>query len=160
MADVLIRKATTADAGEISDVLIRSIIELCAADHLGNPKLIEGWIADKSPAEVTERITSGAQMHVSLLGDRIGAVGCYNSEGLIQLLYVAPEAQGTGHSTALLQLMETEMRVAGIETARLVSSKTAQDYYLKQGWQIEGERVVCYTSDGQPMRKQLIPAQN
>ena len=60
------------------------------------------------------------------------------------------------YEVAQLPCAEHEMRDAGIEAARLVSSKTAQDYYLKQGWEIDGERVVCYTTDGQPMRKQLI----
>ena len=160
MADVLIRKATTADAGEISGVLIRSITELCTADHQDDPDLIEGWLANKSPDHIREWIEAGAQMQVSQFGDAIGAVGCFSNEGMIQLLYVAPEARGQGHSSALLSQMEQELRELGVETANLVSSKTAQDYYLKQGWQIEGERVACYTTDGQPMRKQLIPTQN
>lgn len=157
MADVLIREARPADAAEISDVLIRSITQLCAADHLDDPKLIEGWVANKSPEDVLNWIKSGAQMRVSLVDDLIGAVGCYTDDGMVQLLYVSPETRGQGHSSALLERMEREMRDAGIEAACLVSSKTAQDYYLKQGWEIDGERVVCYTTDGQPMRKQLNP---
>lgn len=156
MADVLIREARPADAVEISDVLIRSITQLCAADHLDDPKLIEGWVANKSPEDVLNWIKSGAQMRLSLVGDLIGGVGCYTNDGMVQLLYVSPETRGQGHSSALLKCMENEMRDTGIEAARLVSSKTAQDYYLKQGWEIDGERVVCYTTDGQPMRKQLI----
>lgn len=156
MAEVLIREARPADAIEISDVLIRSITMLCAEDHMDDPKLIEDWVANKSPEDILSWIKSGAQMRVSLAGDLIAAVGCYTDDGMVQLLYVSPESRGRGHSSALLKHMEHEMRNAGIEAARLVSSKTAQDYYLKQGWEIDGERVVCYSTDGQPMRKQLI----
>lgn len=151
-----IRDATLKDANDISDVLIRSITELCAADHLNDPELIKGWIENKSPDHIHQWITDGAQIRLSLTENSIGAVGCYSADGMVQLLYVAPEARGQGHSSALLKQMEREMQDAGIEAARLVSSKTAQDYYLKQGWEVDGERVVCYTTDGQPMRKQLI----
>lgn len=157
MTDPVLRKATPSDAAEISEVLIRSITELCVADHLDDPKLIEGWVANKSPEHILQWIKDGARMRVSLAGDLIGAVGCYSDDGMIQLLYVSPEARGQGHSSALLNLMENEMRDAGIEVARLVSSKTAQDYYQRQGWEIDGDRVACYTTDGQPMRKQLSP---
>lgn len=151
-----IRQATLEDANEISNVLIRSITELCAADHLDDPELIKGWIENKSPEHICQWLKEGAHMRLSLANEGIGAVGCYSTDGMIQLLYVAPEARGQGHSSALLQHMENEMRDKGVDAARLVSSKTAQDYYLKQGWEIDGERVVCYTTDGQPMRKQLI----
>lgn len=157
MSNLVIRDATIADAEEISSLLIRSITDLCGEDHLDDPKLIEGWVANKTPDHVREWIENGAQMRVSEAGDRIGAVGCYTDDGMIQLLYVSPEARGQGHSSAILKIMEDEMRASGIQAARLVSSKTAQAYYTKQGWDIDGARVVCYTTDGQPMYKRLNP---
>jgi len=153
-----IRKAKIEDANEISNLLIRSITDLCAADHQNDPRHVAGWTENKTPTDIVNWLDNDASLCLSLSQEQIAAVGCYTSDGMIQLLYVAPEAQGQGHSSALLQHMETEMRLAGIQTARLVSSKTAQDFYSAKGWTIEGTPVVCYTTAGQPMQKQLIPS--
>jgi len=158
MHEFIIRPARPEDAQAISDVLKRSITALCAADHLDDPDLIEGWIADKTPEEIGGRIIAGTQMFVTESAGQIGAVGEFQSKGHIDLLYVAPEAQGQGHSRALLADMENRLRDCGAQVARLVSSKTAQSFYLKRGWEIEGTPVVCYTTDGQPMRKVLVPS--
>lgn len=157
MCPFINRHATAADAAEISDVLIRSITELCASDHLNDPDLIAGWVANKSPSEILDWIKQGAQFRLRISGHSIAAVGCFSSDGKIQLLYVAPENRGQGHSSELLACMEAELANAGVLIARLVSSKTAEAYYLSRGWEIDGDRVVCYTTDGQPMRKTLSP---
>ncbi len=155
MSETTIRNATANDAEAISDVLIRSITALCAADHQDNPDLINGWIANKTPTHIREWLTGDLVLLVSEAEGRPGAVGGFLPDGTVSLLYVAPEARGQGHSGALLNAMEQRLMRQGISTARLVSTKTAQGFYESRGWSVEGSRVACYTTDGQPMCKVL-----
>ncbi|SHH34436.1 GNAT family N-acetyltransferase [Cognatishimia maritima] len=157
MSAPIIRDATATDAEAISDVLVRSITELCSADHKNEPALLEGWLANKSPQHIRDMINAGAHMRVGVASGEIQSVGCYSSDGQIQLLYVAPEARGKGQSTALLESKEMELQAAGHSGISLVSSRTAESFYLARGWQLDGDRVACYSSDGQPMRKTLTP---
>lgn len=154
---LVVRSAQLADADAISDVLIRSITELCTADHGDRPADIADWTGNKSPDDIRAWINAGNALLVSVEGGAIGAVGQFNAEGLIQLLYVCPDMRGKGHSAALLSEMEKQISAKGLTEARLVSTKTAEGFYTKQGWHIDGARVACYRGDGQPMRKPLLP---
>lgn len=160
MADLTIRKAILSDADRMSDVLIRSITELCVADHKNNRADIDSWIENKTPDHLREWINQGSSLYVSLADEEIGCVGCFTDDGMIRLLYVAPEARGQGHSAALLKAMETALAEAGHTSARLVSSRTAQRFYERHGWSITGIPVKCHTTDGQPMQKVLFPTKD
>ncbi len=43
---IRIRSAGPTDAAAVSRVTIRSIRELCEADHGGDPQTVAGWVAD------------------------------------------------------------------------------------------------------------------
>ena len=47
-----IREANAEDTEEACQVLRRSIIELCAADHRNDPTLLTAWLSNKTPANV------------------------------------------------------------------------------------------------------------
>lgn len=152
---LLIRAARPSDAAEISDVLIRSITELCWADHGGRPANIADWTDTKTPDHIAGWIAAGHALFVTEENGCIGAVGQFNAKGLIQLLYVSPDARGMGHSAALLADMEKRIVDNGLTEARLVSTKTAQVFYENNGWQADGPTEPCHRGDGQPMRKRL-----
>ena len=147
-----IRKAVPSDVERLSEVMISSIRDLCAADHLNDPAAIADWCANKSPETVRDWIEDGPGLTVSLNGATIAAVGGNSTEGAVRLLYVAPEFQTRGHGGALLRHMEDAMRKLGVRTSWLASSATAHAFYLSQGWNDDGP---CHPTKGQPMRKRL-----
>ncbi|MGH1466156.1 MAG: GNAT family N-acetyltransferase [Cognatishimia sp.] len=153
----MIRHAVEADARDISEVLIRSITHLCSADHKNATEAVTNWTAQKTPYDVVSWMHSGTLLRVSESEGRIAAIGGFLATGKILLLYVDPMFQGAGHSSALLASMEREIASMGIQQAQLVSSRTAQAFYQQKGWQPDGPEVACYSTDGQPMKKQLIP---
>ena len=53
-----IRKALLEDALQACDVIRRSIIELCQADHGNDPAILEKWLANKTPDNVRAWIAS------------------------------------------------------------------------------------------------------
>ncbi|MEQ8290800.1 MAG: GNAT family N-acetyltransferase [Roseovarius sp.] len=154
-----VRAARPEDAAEISAVLIASIRELCAPDHEGDAAAIEAWTANKTPEQVAVWLEGAHGVRVAVEEGEIVAVGAISGSvsggGEVLLLYVAPEHRGKGHSAALLQAMEAELREAGHVEATLVSTKTAHGFYLRHGWRNDGPEVDCFRTRGQPMRKAL-----
>ncbi len=50
------RPAVISEAEEACAVIRRSIIELCGADHDGNPATLDRWLANKTPDQVRQWI--------------------------------------------------------------------------------------------------------
>ncbi|WP_209598117.1 hypothetical protein [Ruegeria sp. HKCCSP351] len=59
---VTLRRATVFDVFDISRVLIRSITQLCGADHQGDPQAIAQWTDNKDPATIRGWIKPGSQI--------------------------------------------------------------------------------------------------
>ena len=49
---ITVRRAAEADIPAMSEVLTRSITELCALDHKHDPAAIAAWTANKTPEGV------------------------------------------------------------------------------------------------------------
>src|SRR5690349_17717078 len=99
-----IRDALAQDADAACDVLRRSIVELCVADHRNESAILEAWLANKQPAIVASWIARpDNSVLVAEQDGMIVAVGSVTNGGEIQLNYVAPEARFRGVSRALLE---------------------------------------------------------
>ncbi len=152
-----LRRATVFDVFDISRVLISSIRDLCQADHLNDPKKLEQWAANKDPASVRGWIESGAVLWVATQGDELTAVGGLREGGEISLLYVDSGQSGRGYGSALLRLLENELRAQGCPEARLQATKTAHGFYCRQGWLDDGAPTDWHGIPQFPMRKSLHP---
>jgi GNAT superfamily N-acetyltransferase len=154
---ILVRRAAVGDIPAMSEVLIRSITELCTLDHGNDPEAVAAWTANKTPEGVRRMLANpDAQMFVAVRNGVIAAVGCIQGGSEIGLNYVHPEHRFQGVSRALLATLEETIRAAGFSAARLEATKTAQAFYRASGWQDDGE----FHSGGRlvgawPMRKVL-----
>ena len=130
-----IRRAVKSDAAAACEVVRRSIIELCAADHRGDRETLAKWLKNKTAAHFEDWIASDRS--VALVAERAEAivgVGLMNLSGAIHLLYVSPDARFSGVSKALLAALEEEAAAAGISDIRLESTVTAQRFYANAGY--------------------------
>lgn len=155
---IAVRRATVFDVFDISRVLIRSIRDLCRADHLDNPENLSRWSANKDPASVRNWIDSGAILWVATQVGVVTAVGGLSGEGEISLLYVDPDHAGRGLGTALLHRLEEELQTRGVSEAHLHATKTAHSFYLAHGWHDVGDPTEWHGIPQFPMRKSLHPA--
>lgn len=138
----------------MSNVLIRSITQLCRAGHQNDPQAIAEWTANKNPASIRDWIRSGARLWLAENAGQVAAVGGLG-EAEITLLYIDPDHVGCGIGAALLHRLEQELATAGHTEARLEATRTAQDFYWRHGWQATGQcgargEVSCFA-----MRKSL-----
>jgi GNAT superfamily N-acetyltransferase len=152
-----IRGATPDDAPAACEVLRRSIIELCAADHDNDPMILERWLANKTPEIVLSWISNPANtMLVAVEDDAILAVGLVRGAGEIELNYVSPDARFRGISRALLAALEARARERGASRCALISTETARRFYISAGYLEEGAPIGKFGTKGSyPMSKTL-----
>lgn len=155
---MLIRPATTADAGAACIVLRRSIAELCLADHRGDPAILHAWLANKTP-ETVAAWSADATRRVALAVDDAGSVlgvGMAGPAGTIELNYVSPDARFRGVSRAIVRDLEGWLRSRGHARCTLVSTATARAFYAALGYRDDGPpRATFGVSTSQPMARAL-----
>lgn len=128
-----IRPARADDAEAACDVLRRSIIELCEADHGNDEVLLARWLANKTPAIVAGWI-AGSHVFVAEEDRRLVGVVALTDSGHITLNYVAPEARFRGVSKALMGEVEAKAAQLGCRACTLESTKTARRFYEAAGY--------------------------
>lgn len=130
-----IRRATRNDAAEACDVIRRSIIELCVADHRSDPEAIAKWLANKTPGTVSSWIDHpNSRVLVATAGDKIIGVGAITRSGEITLNYILPSARFQGVSKALLRHLEAAALEFGQSTCALTTTATASRFYRSAGY--------------------------
>jgi GNAT superfamily N-acetyltransferase len=154
---VEIRDAKPDDADAACDVLIRSISELCGADHGNDPAILNRWLSNKKPEIVASWATQpGNSLLVAVEGDAMLAVGSVTDAGEITMNYVTPEARFRGVSRALLKALENRAAERGNTRCTLTSTETAHRFYLSGGYVDDGPALGKFgTASGYPMSKRL-----
>ena len=147
---MLVRCARDGDEGPASDLVRRSVTELCVAEYRGDAQVLARWLADKTPGDFRRRIGSADKsVCVAVRGDgRLAAVGMVAWRGEILLNYVAPEARFLGASKALVAHMEGHLRARGVERVTLFSGHVARRFYRSLGYQEVGRRESRYGTLG------------
>jgi GNAT superfamily N-acetyltransferase len=138
-------------------VLRASIAELCAADHHNDPEIIRRWLASKTPENLAAWIADpDASVLLAVEGDVVLAVGAVRNDGEITLNYVSPAARFRGASSALLAALEARAKERGNTHCKLLSTETAQRFYLNRGYVGRGEPQHKFgTGSSYQMSKQI-----
>ncbi len=151
-----IRKAEPGEGQAIVALHARTVREINSRDY--TPEEIDVWLARKSPKKEEARIGAG-EVYVSL-GDGGALLGFGSRTGdRIAALYVAPECQGQGVGSMLLEQLERDAIAEGIEVLELNSTLTAAGFYEHHGYETLGS-TQCFEAGGQTleavaMRKRL-----
>jgi GNAT superfamily N-acetyltransferase len=152
-----IRDARREDAPAACEVLRRSIVELCTADHHGDAEILRQWLANKTPEIVASWIDNPVNtMLVAVEGDTILAVGLVTVTGLIHVNYVSPDGRFRGISRAMMAALEATAKRQGATRCTLVSTETARRFYHAVGYAEDGPPEHKFGSAGSyPMSKDL-----
>ena len=153
---ITVRRAVESDIPAMSEVLTRSITELCALDHKNDPAAIAAWTANKTPEGVRRILDNpDVQLFVAEHDGVVAGVGCVQAGNEIGLNYVHPGHRFQGVSSALLAAMEAAMREAGVTKAKLKATQTAHEFYRANGWLDAGDLYTGRWIDAWPMVKML-----
>ena len=120
-----ITKAKYIHAEDICHVLIKSIKELCLADHQNDPAKLENWLRNKTPENIKTWIENSSVNFLVALSEqeKIIGVSMISNEGKILLNYLLPDYIGRG--VEKLMLNEPDLEKIGIFTS-LVGGSLAE----------------------------------
>ncbi len=150
------RRAKPEDAFQASVVLQRSITELCHADHGGDQKRLDRWLANKTPENFKAWIENPEVIvFVAENGKTIVGVGACSLKGDVILNYVSPDFRFQGVSTLLLEALEKHLLECGHRNARLSSTQTAVVFYQSRGWKVTKPSKAETSPDEIRMTKSL-----
>jgi GNAT superfamily N-acetyltransferase len=154
---LVIRDAVPADAAASCEVLRRSIVELCVADHRNDPAILARWLSNKTPEIVASWIgRPDSSLLVAIEDSAILGVGAVTDQGEIMLNYVSPDARFRGVSRALIAALEARAVERGSTRCTLVSTDTALRFYRSAGYVRDGSAQHKFgTSGSYPMSKRL-----
>ena len=151
-----IRDAAPEDAAAACEVMRRSIVELCSADHRNDPAILGQWLANKTPEIFRSWIRPDNALLIATENSHILAVSCVNNTGEITLNYVSPDARLRGVSSALLEALELRAMAWGRQKCTLKSTETARRFYLARGYSEDGLADGKFgMTSGHPMSKPL-----
>ena len=158
-----IRRAKLGDEKGIHEAHMRSIREVCVKDH-GEDE-ISCWgnraLGDRWTKAIEEDFVWVVEFQNKIHGHAYIQIeqGKKEIKAFVYGLYLTPEVLGQGGGKKLLALMINEAKNAGVKTVRLDSTKTAHEFYLKQGFLDEGpskkERIGKSTVTCIPMLLEL-----
>jgi GNAT superfamily N-acetyltransferase len=152
-----IRDAVPEDASAACQIMRRSIVELCIADHKNDPAILERWLSNKTPEIFKLWIRPGNSLLIAVEDDSILAVGAVTDMGEITLNYVSPDARFRGVSRALLDALEARAMERGNQRCTLTSTETARRFYLAREYSEDGPAAGNFgTPSGYPMSKRLV----
>jgi GNAT superfamily N-acetyltransferase len=153
----IIRDALDADAPAACEVLRRSIVELCIADHREDPALLARWLTNKTPETVASWIAQPTNsVLVATDGATLLAVGSVTDQGEIGLNYVSPRARFRGVSKALVSALERRAAERGNARCTLTSTETAHRFYRSVGYRDRGPAIAMFGMRSYPMEKPLV----
>lgn len=137
-----VRRALASDAPQATELVRRSILTLCEADHGNDPATLERWLGNKRP-EYLERWIGDIDSF-TVVGESDGTlcgIGLIHKRGEIMLFYVAPEFQREGVGRAICHTLEEHAMQAGLSHLRLNSTAAARAFYEALGYQSSGPAV-------------------
>ncbi|MEI7254896.1 GNAT family N-acetyltransferase [Dickeya dadantii] len=140
-AAITLRKARRIDAQTVFDLRNRAILHGCRHDYTAEQ--LQLWTS--GPLSETFENTVTHHFHLAESAGRIVATGMINFHtGMIDAVFVDPEAMGQGVGKRMMQHLEMLARAAGLVEIRLDASLNAAPFYRSLGF--SGDEVSLYHS--------------
>jgi GNAT superfamily N-acetyltransferase len=143
--DIVLRRATAADAADIWEVRTRAISDSCHG-HYPAP-LIEAWTLTPMPITFASFIETETFVVAVLLHRVVGFAGLRPLTGEIDAVFVSPDFARQGLGERLLAHLESVASGLGITSSRLKASLNSVAFYKAAGY-IEGTEGWHITASG------------
>jgi putative acetyltransferase len=135
-----LRRYQDRDAVALAEIFRRAVVELGPRHY--SAEQVAAWAAD-APDEggMRRRGNDGRSVLVAAdASDRPVAFADLEADGHIDLLFVLPEAAGTGIAGALLEAIETVARTQGLMRLTVEASEAAKGLFARHGFAMLGRR--------------------
>jgi GNAT superfamily N-acetyltransferase len=153
--NLIVRQATPEDAEAASVALRRSITECCQEDHKGDVAILDAWLANKTAENVRRWFQSPGFAVVAERDGVIVGTAMLTERGVLALCYLVPEARFCGAGKAMLRVVEEEARSRKIGVIELGSTRTAHQFYRRNGYSDTGADESAFGLTAIGMRKTI-----
>jgi len=160
ICDIDIRQATPDDATAACALLRHSIEQGCAADHGQRPELLQAWLGNKTPQNVSTWFSSPSNYAVvAEQAGQIVGMALLTPAGKLALCYVQPGLLRSGIGSALLAAVETRARAWNISKLHMHSPGSASAFFERHGYVNAGKDKACFGLECDFLWKQLDAVQ-
>lgn len=150
-----IRSVASNTAAHACTVIRQSITHCCAIDHHNDAAILSAWLSNKTPENLAAWIAApGAAAWGAYRGQAMVGFALL-TRATLALCYVVPEALHQGVGRSLLLKAEAHARREGVITLSLDSTRTAEAFYRRNGYEPSGPTQAWAGLVAQPMRKHL-----
>jgi putative acetyltransferase len=134
-----IRPWRHSDAAAVSALYVTSVRKLGARDY--SPAQIEAWASLAPSAEaLAGRMEDGRMRLVAVLDEEVAGFVDVETDGHIDLLYVAPAAAGLGVARLMLETAEATASLSGVRRLYAEASETARPVFERLGFSVTARR--------------------
>jgi GNAT superfamily N-acetyltransferase len=136
----MIRTAQPEDAVAIASLTIRSIREVCGPAYDNDEELLSIWCENKTPENMRRGIQNpDSYWIVAVEDDNVVGTTILSMTGKIMMNFLLPEYLGRGIGKAMLNDLINKARALGIRKLTLESTRTARNFYKRNGFVELGE---------------------
>ncbi|MFG1238723.1 GNAT family N-acetyltransferase [Xanthobacter autotrophicus DSM 597] len=140
MSAIALRPYLPADAPALADLFRAAIAELTGEDYDSEQQ--EAWAAKADDAEAFAARLAASLTLVALRGKAVAGFVSLKDNAHIEMLYVAPDAVGTGVAKALCDAAETLAKARGTRKLTVDASDTALGFFQKRGYVPQRRNMV------------------
>jgi len=142
---ISIRPAAQTDAVAAIDVVRESITHLCVADHHDDPETLALWLANKTPRNFFNWLSSADIFcAVAESKDRLLGVGILHRRGEVLMFYLAPGAQRQGIGRTIHSALEKKAAQWELTSLHLDSTALACPFYETLGYRPNGPALARF----------------
>jgi GNAT superfamily N-acetyltransferase len=139
---VLVRPAEQRDAEAAIDVVRRSIVTLCVADHHNDEKTLATWLANKTGQNFLGWLKNIDNFCVvAESGSGLRGVGVLQRSGEILMFYLAPGAQRQGIGKMMHAALQEKADQWALASLHLQSTALACPFYEALGYRPIGPAI-------------------
>ena len=141
---IALRRATIDDMAALWQLRTRAVEHGCAGHYA--PEVLAAWLATPAPVSLGRHIEHGGGL-VAVEDDAIvGYAVLDRLSGEVDAVFVAPSVHGRGIGRALLDALEANARMAGLERLFLSASLNAVPFYRASGFVAVREELYAHRS--------------
>ncbi|ONI76772.1 hypothetical protein BWI15_05675 [Kribbella sp. ALI-6-A] len=132
---ISVRSYESGDAEATWEAYFRAIRDTASKDY--SAEQIAAWAPESVDlAEWNER-RSAAHTFVAVVGGRVVGFSDVTGDGLLDMLFVHPDAGGRGVARALVEAVVAKARELGLSELRTHASRTARPAFERFGFEVE-----------------------
>ncbi len=137
---ITVRDYRASDAAALASIFHRSV-QIGAKQHYTAPQL-DDWSPECPASGAYQERLEGLRVFVAqVAGDPVGFMALRESDGYIDLAFVAPEMIGKGVAFALYGRVRSLCRDLGLSRMTVEASAQSYVFFSRQGWSVTGRKT-------------------